>query len=179
MESSDNLYLKKSENTDPKEGNNIFEKNKNNDTISSCKNEYEDNSNSELTLNENNKDKVLTKDNIKSNNNITYSKGISSHKVEMKRYKNYEESSPFILNLFFCFYFPYICRIKPLREENVPYISKKDKSSLNTEKLKKNWDAKYEEYIKKKAEYERNKEKNQEFFIIYVVFYLTNSYYLY
>lgn len=178
METSDNYCLKNSENTDPKEAKNIFEENKNRDNLNVCKNEYEDNSNSELSLNEDTNNKVLTKDNIKSSNNITYSKGIISHKVEMKRNKNYEESSPFILNLFFCFYFPYICRIKPLREENVPYISKKDKSSLSTEKLKKNWDAKYEEYVKKKAEYEKNQEKNQEFFVIYSAFYLINSCYL-
>ena len=66
---------------------------------------------------------------------------------EWIRSKNWEEASPFICNLFFCFYFPFICRIDPLTEDDVPVVAETDKSERSTEILRKKWQPLYQEFV--------------------------------
>lgn len=87
----------------------------------------------------------------------------TNSKYEWKRTKNLEEAYPFICNLFFFFYFPYICRIKPIREEDIPVIAEEDKSELNTKKLKDHWDSLLVQYLKDLKEYEEKLKENPEF----------------
>ena len=82
---------------------------------------------------------------------------ISYHKKQWKRSKNYEESSFFTTNFFFCFYFPYICRIAPLLEDDVPVPAQEDRSDVTIEKLRAKWNPLYSEYTKKLAEHLQDK----------------------
>ena len=73
-----------------------------------------------------------------------------SHQVN--RRKNYEEDYPFIANFFFCFYCPYICRVKPIVEEDVPIPAKHDQSSYTFRTLRDTWMPIYENYLKDLSE---------------------------
>lgn len=106
-------------------------------------------------------------------NTYMFSKGIKPKEFEWNRYKNWEEASPLICNLFYCFYFPFICRVAPLREENIPQISDVDKSQLNTDMFRSNWEPVAKEYEEKMAEYERKKKINKKFVFI-LIFLKTN-----
>lgn len=96
-------------------------------------------------------------------NSLMFSKGITPKESEWKRCKNWEEASPLICNIFYCFYFPFICRIAPLREENIPQISDKDKSQLNTDIFRSKWDPVARGYGRQMAEYERKHKLNRQF----------------
>lgn len=84
----------------------MFEENKNIENINNNKNDGEDNLNSDFSQIKNN-NSTLIKVNIKSDNYFTYSKGISSYNVEVKRSKNCEEIFPTSFHLLFCFYFSF------------------------------------------------------------------------
>lgn len=103
------------------------------------------------------------KDKEEMNKHVESVKNITNFKSEWKRAKNLEESSPFIFNLFFFFYFPYICRIKPIREEDIPVIAEEDESELNTKKLKDHWDSLTEQYLKELKEFEQKQKENLKF----------------
>lgn len=121
----------------------------------------DDNDICQSNTNKDNEEKIRNNENIDKIN--VYSKHLISTKPEWKRSKNWEESSPFICNLFFCFYFPFVCRFSPLREENVPEIYKEDKSDSNTERLSKYWNPAFLEYVEKNEKFESEVNNNLEF----------------
>ncbi|KAA6328714.1 MAG: hypothetical protein EZS28_053686, partial [Streblomastix strix] len=52
---------------------------------------------------------------------------------------NLEEKHPFILNLFFIFFFPFICRVKPITNEDIYQIGKKDRCDYTSDKTLEGW----------------------------------------
>ena len=46
--------------------------------------------------------------------------------TEVPRQSPSEQEYPFILNLFFCFIFPFVCRIAPINDEAMPATPRKD-----------------------------------------------------
>lgn len=116
----------------------------------------------------NNLESGLTYDeNAGFNNTLKFSKGIKQKETEWKRYKNWEESSPLICNLFYFFYFPFICRIAPIHEEDIPQISDKDKSKLNIDAFRSKWEPAVKEYNEKMAEYERKQKINKKYVLFF------------
>lgn len=103
---------------------------------------------------------------------VDYSKGNKPKKHEWIRYRNYEQMMPLILNFFYCFYFPFICRVAPLREEDVPTIAEQDKSTLNTDKVRKNWIPEFDKYAKALNEYNEKHDKDPEFEYFYLFIYV-------
>ncbi|KAK2954208.1 Multidrug resistance-associated protein [Blattamonas nauphoetae] len=53
--------------------------------------------------------------------------------------ENLEDKHPFILNLFFCFFCPFICRRTPIRTHDIPSISENDKTLLRYSVFEKRW----------------------------------------
>lgn len=132
----------------------------NNNNSNNTKTDSQASNNIKTTYNNN-------EENAAAENSFMFSKGITQKEFEWKRYKNWEESSPLICNLFYCFYFPFICRIAPLREENIPQISENDKSQLNTDIFREQWEPVAKEYGEKMLEYERKKKINKKFVILF------------
>ena len=83
---------------------------------------------------------------------------------EWKRSTNYEEAMPFICNIFYFFYFPYVCRIAPLMEEDIPQIAEADKGRDMTTKLSNNWTPLFNQYISDLDEYHKQVKASPKFF---------------
>ena len=86
-------------------------------------------------------------------------------KSEWIRSTNYEDKFFWFMNFFYCFYFPYICRIDPLTEEDVPVIAEHDQTEKNSQILKKSWQPKFEEYEKNRKQYLEFKAKDSKFLL--------------
>lgn len=170
------------------ENSEVFSSSGNNETNTNSENVFDDTQQlqSKTVDNRNNYESVKTEPQISSgeatytndenaaiDNSLMFSKGITPKESEWKRSKNWEEASPLLCNIFYCFYFPFICRIAPLREENIPQISDKDKSQLNTDMFRSNWDPVTREYGRQMAEYERKHKLNRQF--VFFFFFLLLS----
>ena len=80
-----------------------------------------------------------------------------------KRYtrsKNYEDSAYFPTNFLFCFYFPYICRISPLIEDDVPVPAEDDRTDVTVNQISAKWVPLHEQYLADLEQFERSKETN-------------------
>jgi hypothetical protein len=75
---------------------------------------------------------------------------------------NLEEKSFFLLNIFYCFFCPFVCSQKILSDEDIPNCSVKDKTENIYPKIKKNWEKKYKKFIKEMDEYEKKKHMNNK-----------------
>ncbi|KAA6397480.1 MAG: ABC transporter: Multidrug resistance-associated protein, ATP binding protein [Streblomastix strix] len=60
---------------------------------------------------------------------------------------NLEEKHPFFMNLWFCFYIPFVCRIKPLVDIDIYDVQTNEKCCAITKRIEMNWRKRYEEYI--------------------------------
>ena len=92
----------------------------------------------------------------------------NSRKKQWIRSTNYEERMWWCCNLFYCFYFPYICKIDAITEEDVPVIAEQDKTEINAAKFKSKWDPAYKEYTQRREQYLKAKYENPKFeFLIF------------
>ncbi|KAK2960293.1 Multidrug resistance-associated protein [Blattamonas nauphoetae] len=74
--------------------------------------------------------------------------------VVTKARKNLEDSHYFCFNLFFFFYYPFVCRCKPITNEDVFECGKKDKVSYNLPRSGQRWIKQQENYLKARAEWD-------------------------
>ncbi|KAA6390867.1 MAG: ABC transporter ATP-binding protein, partial [Streblomastix strix] len=70
---------------------------------------------------------------------------------------NLEENSPFIMNMFYCFFMPFVCRLKPITNEDMYEVADSDRSVLTTKQMSEGWMYKYNQYVQEKIEYEQLK----------------------
>lgn len=63
--------------------------------------------------------------------------------------KNLESSCNWFLNIFFCFFFPFVCRRKPLSDEDIYEVDQNDSCEKNGKLMEKKWKAECQEYEKK------------------------------
>ncbi|KAH7828103.1 putative Multidrug Resistance Associated Protein (MRP) [Monocercomonoides exilis] len=77
----------------------------------------------------------------------------SEAKVEVKRKQNTEEQQNCCFNVFFCFYFQFIFRCHPIRDEDIYEPHSKDKTELTTNNGKNYWMKRYVKYLKQMEEY--------------------------
>ena len=66
--------------------------------------------------------------------------------IETRRAQPLEEKHPFILNLFFGFMFPFICRCDPIINDDIPATMKKDETYYVMKKLSPRWRKMFESY---------------------------------
>lgn len=85
---------------------------------------------------------------------------------EVKRGNNSEENSFFICNFFYCFFFRFVCRIKPIRNSDIYNVEKADNSDNVYNRIAKNWDPVAEKYFSDLQKYEKNKAKTNGFVFI-------------
>ncbi|KAK2950278.1 Multidrug resistance-associated protein [Blattamonas nauphoetae] len=81
----------------------------------------------------------------------------SSGKTEIKRKVNLEEKHNCFFNLFFCFYFPFICRCSPVGDSDIWECDSKDKAGYNIGRAEKQWDKPSAKYLAEAKEYEAEK----------------------
>lgn len=81
---------------------------------------------------------------------------------EIVRKKNLEERSFCLFNICFCFMFPFVCRCKPIKDEDIPSPMEKDTSKVVMKRLDPAWFGKYKEYISEKEKYEAKKKELEE-----------------
>ncbi|KAK2960698.1 Multidrug resistance-associated protein [Blattamonas nauphoetae] len=74
--------------------------------------------------------------------------------VVSKPRKNLEDSHNFFSTLFYCFYYPFICRCKPITNDDVYECGKKDKVSYSLSHSGQRWIQKQEDYLKARAEWD-------------------------
>ncbi|KAA6361553.1 MAG: hypothetical protein EZS28_042920, partial [Streblomastix strix] len=86
----------------------------------------------------------------------------SEEQKEVVHRENLEEKHPFILNLFYCFFMPLICRIKPVTADDIYDVAKTDRCDYTTNKADKSWSVKFAQYALEKAEYDKLKEENPD-----------------
>ena len=94
---------------------------------------------------------------------------IDSTKRVINRKQNSEDTSPFLCNLFYCFYFRYVCRVSPVTDEVIPSVTEQDHASLATDKLRDKWAAAQGQYEAKLKEYEA-KSKNKSLFGVVLLY---------
>lgn len=81
-------------------------------------------------------------------------------KKEIQRKPNAEYNSFIFLNIWFCFYFRFVCRCTPIQDEDIYDINPENKTDLVTYRTTKYWEEVYKEYDEKRNKYE-NEKKNK------------------
>ena len=84
-------------------------------------------------------------------------------KPVLRRVENYEQKNSFFSNLFYCFFYPYVCRLQPITDEDIPDVSYEDSTKVTTEKLVKEWNGQLSEYYRRCAEYDKGKKDSNLF----------------
>ncbi|KAK2953702.1 putative Multidrug resistance-associated protein 1 [Blattamonas nauphoetae] len=74
--------------------------------------------------------------------------------VVIKPRKNLEDHHNFCFNLFYFFYYPFVCRCRPITNEDIFECGKKDKVSYNVARSGQRWIKKQEEYLRTRAEWD-------------------------
>ena len=87
-------------------------------------------------------------------------------KTEIHRKPNTEYKHLCIANLFFMFYFQFVCRVNYVQDEDIYDIHPKDKTIDVTERSQKYWNDMYNDYLRKLAHYEEEKENDPKFDIV-------------
>ena len=85
---------------------------------------------------------------------------------EIKRHANEEDAHPLIANLFFCYFFPYICRRTPLTDPDMPIGRKSDDTKDATRTLKARWQPEYDQYAQRRKQYEEKIKQNPTYVIL-------------
>ncbi|KAA6352898.1 MAG: hypothetical protein EZS28_051575, partial [Streblomastix strix] len=81
---------------------------------------------------------------------------------EIKREPNKEDQHPFICNLFYIFFLPFVCRIRPVTKEDVYQVAKDDRTEENAMKVSAGWDKSVKKYIKQIQHYISVKETDSK-----------------
>lgn len=89
-------------------------------------------------------------------------------KKEVKRKPNAEYNSFFFFNIWYCFYFRFVCRCDPIRDEDIYDINPDNRTDLVTDRTQKYWEKKFKEYDEERKEYEKEKSSNPEFAVIFL-----------
>lgn len=78
-------------------------------------------------------------------------------KKEFKRRPNTEEAHWCCLNILFCFYFQFICRIAPIMDEDIYEVDSRDKAERKTREGTEVWVKLQERYLLEKKKYDEAK----------------------
>ena len=82
--------------------------------------------------------------------------------IETRRVQPKEEKHPFILNLFFGFMFPFICRCDPIINEDIPATMKKDETYQVMKTLSPRWRKMFDSYQRDLEEHQIMGKRYQE-----------------
>jgi hypothetical protein len=106
-------------------------------------------------------------------NNKETSSDLATGKKFIRRKPNAEEHAFFICNMFFIFFLPYVCRIKPVSDEDIPEPDSRDSSELAYNKTKDGWAKRYLKYSNELEKYEAEKSKDPKFifFLFFNIFF--------
>jgi hypothetical protein len=94
------------------------------------------------------------------------------NKKQIKRKENKEEHSFFLWNVLYIFFLPYVCRIKPVSDEDIPQPDSRDSSEISYNKTKDLWKSRYKKYVEDLECYEMEKSKNLKFGFFNNYFYI-------
>lgn len=78
---------------------------------------------------------------------------------EGKKKKNLESSCNWFLNVFFCFFFPFVCRISPINDEDIYEVDKNDACEKNGKAMEKRWKKQCRIYEEKLESYRNTNTK--------------------
>jgi hypothetical protein len=92
-------------------------------------------------------------------------------KKYINRKANTEEHSFFLWNMFYIFFLPYVCRIKPISDEDIPEPDSRDSSILCYNKTKDGWGNRYKKYAEELGKYEAEKTRDPKFFFTYYFYF--------
>ncbi|KAK2956863.1 Multidrug resistance-associated protein [Blattamonas nauphoetae] len=84
----------------------------------------------------------------------------SAAPIEFVRPKNSETSNFILCNMFYVFFFRFVCRCSPLKDEDIWDVSQSDSSQKNYERVHACWEKRYSRYLDERIEYERQKAAN-------------------
>jgi hypothetical protein len=87
----------------------------------------------------------------------------AEEKKMIQRKKNPEENGFWFLNVCYCFFLPFVCRKKPVTDEDIPDADTRDSCTRNFDLVEKRWVKRYKKYLDQKLEYDLQKEKLPEF----------------
>lgn len=76
--------------------------------------------------------------------------------------ENLEEKHPLLCNLFYCFFFPYVCRCSPLELWEIFEVHTSDLAEVAVERGERGFAKRCEKYYKELAAYEKEKVKNPD-----------------
>lgn len=80
--------------------------------------------------------------------------------IQRDKIQNLEEKHCLLLNMFFCFFFPMVCRCSPLGLDDIPVVHSKDLAEIAIERAEKGFAKRYDKYLKEKVIYEKKKQLN-------------------
>ncbi|KAK2963908.1 Multidrug resistance-associated protein [Blattamonas nauphoetae] len=75
---------------------------------------------------------------------------------EIQRQVNLEDKHNPLLNLFFCFYCPFVCRCHPIQDSDIYVVGKKDRTDVVTVKATEQWNIGYLKYQEQIAQLKNN-----------------------
>ncbi|KAK2945813.1 putative ATP-binding cassette sub-family C member 5 [Blattamonas nauphoetae] len=92
----------------------------------------------------------------------SYSHELSVHRPivdheEVQRRPNLEDTHSLFLNLFFCFYCPFVCRCKPIRDADIYSVGRKDGTDIVTTKGTIAWEKQIQKYHQRMTEHQTNR----------------------
>ncbi|KAA6383301.1 MAG: ABC transporter: Multidrug resistance-associated protein, ATP binding protein [Streblomastix strix] len=76
--------------------------------------------------------------------------------------RNLEEKHPFILNIFYCFFLPFVCRVKPITDDDIYEVQSDDRCDITTQKASQGWQPSYSQYLIEKAQYDQLMSENPD-----------------
>lgn len=82
---------------------------------------------------------------------------------EIHRKPNGEYHSLLIFNIWYCFFFRFVCRCDPIQDEDIYDVNPENRTDYVTDKGDKYWNKVYKEYDEKRKKYEDEKKKNPKF----------------
>lgn len=89
---------------------------------------------------------------------------LNYEKKEFHRKPNSEYISPLIANIWYCFYFQYVCKCSPVQDEDIYDVNPDNKTSKVTEEGERRWEKVYSKYKRELEEYNNKKKLNPKFF---------------
>ena len=89
---------------------------------------------------------------------------------EIKRKPNSEFTNPFLCNLFYCFYFQFVCKCSYIADEDIFDVHPRNATDRVTKIAEEHWQKRYAEYLLELAQYDKEKSENPQYAFAIIIF---------
>ena len=105
--------------------------------------------------------------------------GSKEHIRNTKRKPNSEYNSPFICNLFFCFFFQFVCRLSDVQDEDIYDVHPMDRTETVTKDGEEFWNKRRDRYFRLLEQYEHDKDAHPGFVLKHDIVFIVSLFHSY